>query len=207
MLKTRSWTYTLLSCAVVSLPPLQHTRIGTVLISAAVIDDVIGLVLSSLIPPLAVLQNSSQTTGSIENANIAWTVVRPLLSSLLMATVTPLVARFVLRPLFWWRGIGERWCAPCEPGKPWGFPGSGPLQWFGLYPRSTPGSNWGTEEHADTVKVIISVLFVSAFSSIAYCACSNLVVLSTFHVDEELFAFLQILGVAFCSVHILRGLH
>lgn len=132
---------------------VQQTRIGTVLISAAIIDDVIGLVIAALIPALAALDNSDAGSTS----DLAWMIIRPLLSSALVALLTPLVARFVLRPLFWYRGIGERWCAPNRPGKVWGWP------------RATRGANWGTEAQADAVKLGVIVLVLSAFAAITYC--------------------------------------
>ncbi|KAK3688855.1 Cation/H+ exchanger [Podospora appendiculata] len=72
-------------------PPSQ-TRIGTVLISAAVIDDVCGLVLVSVIQNL---RDVAAHPGSL-----GWTIGRPILASGLLAIVTPLVARFVAAPLF-----------------------------------------------------------------------------------------------------------
>ncbi|KAI0751687.1 hypothetical protein C8Q80DRAFT_1268885 [Daedaleopsis nitida] len=133
-------------------PSLQQSRIGTVLISAAIIDDVIGLVIASLIPALASI-NSESSDG--RNGSLAWTIVRPLLSSFLVAVVGSLVARFVLRPLFWCRSLGERWCAPARPGKPWGC--------LGL---SREGSGWGTEAHADAVKLLLMVATLGAMAAI-----------------------------------------
>lgn len=86
--------------------PLQKSRIGTVLISAAVIDDVIGLVLSSLVLALSAVENTQS------HSNLAWTVVRPMLSSTLMAAVIPIVARYILRPVFRLRSLGHHWCTP-----------------------------------------------------------------------------------------------
>ena len=144
---------------------LQVTRIGTVLISAAIIDDVVGLVLSSVIPALSATQ--SNESGGQSGHNIAWTVVRPLLSSFLMAVFTPLVARFILRPAFWWRRCGERWCAPRRPGKPWGAS-------LNVFKPRHLSRAWGTQRHADAVKLVLMVLFAAAFSSIAYCKLSAL---------------------------------
>ena len=130
--------------------PLQQTRIGTVLTSAAIIDDVVGLVIAALIPALADLQSSSSSHSSL-----AWTLIRPLLSSLLIALLTPLVARFVLRPVFRFRGLGERWCAPRRVDKPWGW--------------RLSGAEWGTGAHADFVKASAMVCVLSAFVTISYC--------------------------------------
>ncbi|KAK3399749.1 Cation/H+ exchanger [Sordaria brevicollis] len=67
-----------------------QTRVGTVLISAAILDDVCGLVLVTVISQLR----------DIENANLGWVIGRPILASGLMAIVTPLAAKFILGPLF-----------------------------------------------------------------------------------------------------------
>ncbi|KAH7625487.1 Cation/H+ exchanger [Sordaria sp. MPI-SDFR-AT-0083] len=67
-----------------------QTRVGTVLISAAILDDVCGLVLVSVISQLR----------DIKNANLGWVIGRPILASGLMAILTPLAAKFVLGPLF-----------------------------------------------------------------------------------------------------------
>lgn len=143
---------------------LQKSRIGTVLISAAVIDDVIGLVLSSLIPALAKINSGNSQTS------LSWTIIRPILSSVLIALVTPPVARFILRPLFRYRNLGNRWCTPRSASQPWGSAKVLAI----LSPRKFGGeehhNGWGTQDHADAVALVLMVLFVSGFSSIAYCA-------------------------------------
>ncbi|KAI0084196.1 hypothetical protein BDY19DRAFT_1096590 [Irpex rosettiformis] len=147
-----------------SRPPersLQQSRIGTVLISAAVIDDVIGLVLVSLVPALAEI---NAQTGPKSNSSLPWTIIRPILASILMALVTLLVSRFVLRPLFWFNDIGERWCAPRRPGKPWGFEG---------IIRNQSNLGWGTRSHADAIQLTLTMLTISAFSVIAFYTGSS----------------------------------
>ncbi|KAK3078975.1 hypothetical protein LTS18_006069, partial [Coniosporium uncinatum] len=67
---------------------LANTRVGTVLVSAAVIDDVTGLVMSSVIHDLG----SDQTLG--------WLIGRPILASALMAILTPLLSKYVFAPIF-----------------------------------------------------------------------------------------------------------
>lgn len=133
----------------------QQSRIGTVLISAAIIDDVVGLVIAAVIPALALVQFPTSQSG---NSGLAWTIIRPLLSSVLIAAIAPLVARFILRPLFWYRGVGELWCAPARMDKPWG-----------TWPFAKVGSGWGSEKHADVVKLFLMVLAVSAMATISYC--------------------------------------
>ncbi|EIW62308.1 uncharacterized protein TRAVEDRAFT_45135 [Trametes versicolor FP-101664 SS1] len=135
-------------------PPnsLKQSRIGTVLISAAIIDDVIGLVVAAVMPALALVQHDTSAVGG---SSIAWPVVRPLLASVLMAFIAPVVSRFVLRPVFWWSGCGERWCAPARPGKPWGF-------------ERLTESGWGTEMHADAAKLFLMVAMLSVMATISH---------------------------------------
>ena len=134
--------------------PLQQSRIGTVLIGAAIIDDVIGLIIASLIPALSSLNSD---TPSQRQGHLAWSIIRPLLSSLLIAVVSSVLARFVLRPAFRWRSIGEKWCAPARPDKPWGT-----FAW-------SCKNGWGTSAHADAVKLFFMVATVSAMATIANC--------------------------------------
>ncbi|CAL1717025.1 unnamed protein product [Somion occarium] len=142
--------------------PLQQTRIGTILISAAVIDDVIGLVLAAMIPELSALNNGDS------HSNLIWTIIHPLVFSFLITVVTPLVARYLLRPIFWFRGFGEQWCAPVCPGKRWGA-----RIFFGISSENPRSSGWGTEAHADAAKLFLMVGFVSAFSAIAHYTGSS----------------------------------
>ncbi|RMZ38380.1 CPA2 familytransporter [Aspergillus flavus] len=71
---------------------LAQTRVGSVLVSAAVIDDVVGLVLSSIISDLGKLSNS--------DANLGWIIGRPIVASVAMAFVTPIVTKFLFAPIF-----------------------------------------------------------------------------------------------------------
>jgi Kef-type K+ transport system membrane component KefB len=71
----------------------SRTRIGTVPISAAVIDDVSGLAMSSVVSELSVLDSSS-------NVNLGWLIGRPILASILMAILTPLLTKHPLAPAF-----------------------------------------------------------------------------------------------------------
>lgn len=72
---------------------LSQTRVGTVLVSAAVIDDVSGLVMSSVIHDLGSLSDGA-------SVNLGWLIGRPILASFLMAALTPLICKYVLAPLF-----------------------------------------------------------------------------------------------------------
>ncbi|KAI0829234.1 Sodium/hydrogen exchanger [Trametes gibbosa] len=82
----------------------QRSRIRTVLVSAAIIDDVIGLVIAAVIPALASVQSE---TSQNSHSTLAWMIIRPLLSSFSIALVSLMVSWFCLRPLFWYRGLGE----------------------------------------------------------------------------------------------------
>lgn len=71
---------------------LSQTRVGAILVSAAVIDDVTGLVMSSVIHDLGSLSGG--------NVNLGWLIGRPILASALMAILTPVLSKWVLAPLF-----------------------------------------------------------------------------------------------------------
>ncbi|RAK96881.1 cation:proton antiporter [Aspergillus ibericus CBS 121593] len=72
---------------------LAQTRVGAVLVSAAVIDDVVGLVMSSVIHNLGGL-------GGGNNANLGWLIGRPIVASIGMALVTPVVTKYIFAPVF-----------------------------------------------------------------------------------------------------------
>lgn len=76
-------TFSLLSASGLSI-----TRLGTVLTSAAMMDDVVGLVMVQVISNL----DSSSTFTATD-------VIRPALVSLAFVVAVPLAARFVVRPL------------------------------------------------------------------------------------------------------------
>ncbi|KAI2676862.1 hypothetical protein LCP963914a_8157 [Penicillium roqueforti] len=73
---------------------LAETRVGSVLVSAAVIDDVVGLVMLSVIGDLGKL------SGSGESVNLGWLIGRPIVASIGMAAVTPIVTKWVFAPFF-----------------------------------------------------------------------------------------------------------
>lgn len=72
---------------------LSQTRVGAVLVSAAVIDDVSGLVMSSIIGQLGGIQDG-------QDLDLGWLIGRPILASALMAILTPILSKFVLAPFF-----------------------------------------------------------------------------------------------------------
>ncbi|KAK3352894.1 Sodium/hydrogen exchanger family-domain-containing protein [Lasiosphaeria hispida] len=71
----------------------SQTRIGTVLISVALLDDVCGLVLVSVIHQLRGIAEDGE-------GNLGWIIGRPVLASGLLAVLTPVAASFVLGPGF-----------------------------------------------------------------------------------------------------------
>ncbi|KAL9933941.1 hypothetical protein V8E36_007023 [Tilletia maclaganii] len=76
---------------------LINTRAGTILIGAALLDDIIGLVLASVVVALPP-DNSSSAPGA--STNIApWPLARPVVSSVLILLITALLCRWILRPL------------------------------------------------------------------------------------------------------------
>ena len=68
---------------------LSETRLGTALTSAAMMDDVAGLVM------VQVISNLGKSAGGFD----AVTVVRPVVVSLGFATLVPLLCHFVVRPV------------------------------------------------------------------------------------------------------------
>lgn len=76
-------TFTILSTS-----GLTHSRLGVVLSSAAMMDDIVGLVMSSIISSLGKSSDFS-----------AITVVRPVLVSIAFAVIVPLICLFVVKPL------------------------------------------------------------------------------------------------------------
>jgi Kef-type K+ transport system membrane component KefB len=71
-----------------------QTRIGTVLVSAAVLDDVCALVLVSVIHNLRGIAGD----GGGDGTSLGWIIGRPVLASCLMAILTPAVAKFAVGP-------------------------------------------------------------------------------------------------------------
>lgn len=80
---------------------LSATLIGAVLQGAALVDDVIALVLLSVITALG--------EGDGSNSGLGWTIGRPIVASVAMAVVGPLVTFYLARPL-WRRTSLEKWC-------------------------------------------------------------------------------------------------
>ncbi|PGH17849.1 hypothetical protein AJ80_04672 [Polytolypa hystricis UAMH7299] len=70
---------------------LNETRLGVVLISAAILDDIVGLVMVQVISNLG-------NVGNQESFNVV-TVVRPVLVSVAFAVGVLLICRFILKPL------------------------------------------------------------------------------------------------------------
>ncbi|KAI1777186.1 Sodium/hydrogen exchanger [Hypoxylon cercidicola] len=80
--------------AVLSASGLADTRLGSVLGTAAMMDDVVGLVMVQIVASLG-------GNGDVD-IDVANVVVRPVLVSVAFAVAVPLACRLVLRPLRCW---------------------------------------------------------------------------------------------------------
>ncbi|KAJ5111405.1 hypothetical protein N7532_001940 [Penicillium argentinense] len=85
-------TFAVISSASSSIS-LSQTRVGSVLVSAAVIDDVVGLVMLSVIGDLGKLSGET-------NVNLGWLIGRPIVASIAMAILTPIFTKWVFAPFF-----------------------------------------------------------------------------------------------------------
>jgi Kef-type K+ transport system membrane component KefB len=81
-----------------------HTKVGTVLISAALFDDVVGLIMVSVISDLGGI-------GEGGGRSIGWIVGQPILASFTIGAVSPLLAKLAAGPLY--RRFVERRVAAC----------------------------------------------------------------------------------------------
>ncbi|KAJ3363592.1 Hsp70 ATPase ssc1 [Allomyces javanicus] len=80
--------------------PIQ-TRLGTVLVSASLIDDVIALVMLGIITSLG-----GAGTLNVKDTAFSWVVARPLVASVALAALVPVLGHYVLVPAF------RKWVAP-----------------------------------------------------------------------------------------------
>ncbi|BGO99026.1 hypothetical protein RTG_00546 [Rhodotorula toruloides ATCC 204091] len=78
-------------------PELGTTAVGEILKGAALIDDVIALVLLSVI----------QSLGTDSGGSLGWTIGRPVVASVAMAVASPVVTLWSARPLFRWRRVED----------------------------------------------------------------------------------------------------
>lgn len=86
---------------VISQAGFGDTRLGAVLTSAAITDDVVGLVLLQVIVSLG--QARSSASGSTDQpASIGWAVGRPLLASVAMLGVSLVSMKVALVPAYRW---------------------------------------------------------------------------------------------------------
>lgn len=76
-----------------------QSKIGTVLISAALFDDVVGLIMVSIISSLGGISGDG-------SANIGWIVGRPILASVAIGAISPLFAIHAAGPAY------RRWAVP-----------------------------------------------------------------------------------------------
>ncbi|KZO94703.1 Sodium/hydrogen exchanger [Calocera viscosa TUFC12733] len=71
----------------------SQTRVGTVLLSAALMDDIVGLIL------LSVVTSVGEATGSGSNS-IGWNIGRPLLASSVLTIVVPPLWAYTVKPAY-----------------------------------------------------------------------------------------------------------
>ena len=91
--------------SVISQAGFGTTRLGAVLTSAAVADDVVGLVLLQVVISLGQVTASNAAGGSqADQAGlIGWAVGRPMLASLAMLGVSYALLRWVVNPIYVWQ--------------------------------------------------------------------------------------------------------
>lgn len=82
---------------------LTNTKVGTVLVSAALFDDVVGLIMVSVISNLGGI-------GDRGEATIGWIIGRPIVASIAIGLISPLLAKYAAGPLY--RRLVERRIAP-----------------------------------------------------------------------------------------------
>lgn len=70
---------------------MGSTLVGTVLVGAALLDDIIGLVLSGVVKQLGTLSEGASPSP--------WSIAKPVVSSVLLILVSALLSRFVLGPI------------------------------------------------------------------------------------------------------------
>ncbi|KAN0065614.1 hypothetical protein ACQY0O_000740 [Thecaphora frezii] len=90
---------------------LVDTRIGTILVGSALLDDIIGLVISSIVTSLGSRRDAVSASATASDLGSpsplpGWTVARPIVSSFLLIAISIIVCRFVVRP------VSVRWVFP-----------------------------------------------------------------------------------------------
>lgn len=77
-------------------PGIANTRIGTILVGAALLDDIVGLVITSVVSTLGSSKGSSNS-GSLSIK--PWTIARPIISSFLLLVISWLLSQLILAPV------------------------------------------------------------------------------------------------------------
>jgi Kef-type K+ transport system membrane component KefB len=93
--------------SVISQAGFGDTRLGAVLTSAAIIDDVVGLILLQVIVSLGKTTGSSSSNENQSSA-IGWAIGRPLLASLAMLAVSYFLMKFCVVPIYKWMTVKLR---------------------------------------------------------------------------------------------------
>lgn len=89
---------------VISQAGFGDTRLGAVLTSAAITDDVVGLVLLQVIVSLGQATGTSGGSAN-QSAAIGWAIGRPLLASIAMLLVSYGLMRWIVVPAYQWLTI------------------------------------------------------------------------------------------------------
>ena len=84
---------------VISQAGFGDIKLGAVLTSAAITDDVVGLVLLQVIVSLGQARGSS-ASNSDQSAALGWAIARPLLASLAMLGVSYILMKFFVVPVY-----------------------------------------------------------------------------------------------------------
>lgn len=134
---------------------LSKSRLGVVLTSAAMMDDVVGLVMVQVISELGQGVGAGDVAAAPAVVN-AVTIVRPLFVSLAFAAVAPIVCSFLVKPLTLWI-LAKR-------GK---FPG-------GLPPplSHTTTTTWLMTQEA--AWILHTLILVGLITAATYAGTSNL---------------------------------
>ncbi|KAK4056447.1 hypothetical protein OIO90_002590 [Microbotryomycetes sp. JL221] len=75
---------------------LSQTRVGAILQAAALVDDIVALVLLSVIVALG--QGETNESGQVSTNNLGWTIGRPIVVSIVLAAGVPVVTLYAIRP-------------------------------------------------------------------------------------------------------------
>lgn len=88
--------------SVISQAGFGTTRLGAVLTSAAVADDVVGLILLQVVVSLGSATAGEGSNAGSQASAIGWAIGQPLLASIAMLGVSWALTRWIVSPLYSW---------------------------------------------------------------------------------------------------------